>query len=308
METRANYTMIGLFTLAVIAAAFGFVYWFAGPPDSSKRKPYEILFNGSVAGLQQGNSVLFNGIPVGQVSKLSLVPNQPGQVLVEVSVNAQTPILEDARAGLESQGITGVVAVGIRGGKPGQPPIPPGPNGIPRIQSDGGSGMSGLINSAQGVAAQVELVLKAIDPEQIRSIIANIDTFSKAVASRSDDVASLIEQANALTKQLNAVAEKASAVVDNLDRATSARDGVLNQATEAAVSIRQLADNLDKRTALLTQEVSRFTGPGLRQYEALASDGRRTLAEIDRTLRSLQRNPQQFIFGGGSGQVPTYRR
>ena len=28
METRANYVLIGAFTLAVIAAAFGFVLWF----------------------------------------------------------------------------------------------------------------------------------------------------------------------------------------------------------------------------------------------------------------------------------------
>ena len=51
METRANYVLIGSFTLAVIAAAFGFVLWFQSlhttkarakatrlimPPDSSE--------------------------------------------------------------------------------------------------------------------------------------------------------------------------------------------------------------------------------------------------------------------------------
>ncbi|MCC6775277.1 MAG: MCE family protein, partial [Hyphomicrobiales bacterium] len=28
METRANYVIIGLFTLATIVGAFSFVYWF----------------------------------------------------------------------------------------------------------------------------------------------------------------------------------------------------------------------------------------------------------------------------------------
>ena len=28
MESRANYALVGLFTLAVLAAAFGFIYWF----------------------------------------------------------------------------------------------------------------------------------------------------------------------------------------------------------------------------------------------------------------------------------------
>lgn len=307
METRANYTIIGAFTLAVIAAAFGFVYWFAGPQDSTARKTFEIVFDGSVAGLRQGNAVLFNGIPVGQVTALGLVPNEPGQVLVRVGINNGVPVLSDARAGLESQGLTGIVAVSIRGGRPDAPPLPNGPNGYPRIVADGGAGMTGLINSAQSVARRVEVVLQAINPEDIRNIIANIDKFSKAVADKSDDVASLIEQANGLVKQLNGVAGKVDAVVENLKHATEDKDGILVQATDAATSVRRLADNLDQRTALLTEQVSRFTGPGLRQYEALATDGRRTLSEIDRVLKNIERNPQQFIFGGAN-TIPKYGR
>lgn len=308
METRANYTIIGAFTLAVIAAAFGFVYWFAGPQDSTARKEYEIIYDGSVAGLRQGNAVLFNGIPVGQVSALGLVPGQPGQVKVRVSINKDVPVLADARAGLESQGLTGIIAVSISGGKPDAPPLPIAPDGYPVIEAEGGAGMAGLVNAAQGVARKISVVLDAIDPEYIKSIISNIDQFSKAVASKSDEVESLIDQANALAKQLNEIAGKVDTVVANLDRATSDKDGVLVQATEAATSVRKLADNLDQRTALLTNEISRFTGPGLRQYEALASDGRRTLGELNRVLRDIQQNPQRFIYGGGSGAIPSYRR
>ncbi|MFS8038095.1 MlaD family protein [Xanthobacter sp. AM11] len=307
METRANYTIIGAFTLAVLAAAFGFVYWFAGPQDSTGRKTYEIIFDGSVAGLRQGNSVLFNGIPVGQVTKLDLVPDQPGQVLVRIGVDNKVPVLSDAKAGLESQGLTGIVAVSLRGGSPGAGPIPPGPNGFPRIVADGGAGMAGLINTAQGALQRIDKVIQAINPDHIRDIISNIEVFSKAVAEKSGDVQSLIEQANVLVKQLNGVAERVDKVVVNLQHASEDKDGLLMQATDAASSVRRLADNLDQRTALLTAEISRFTGPGLRQYEALATDGRRTLSEIDRVLKNLERNPQQFILGGGTS-IPKYGR
>ena len=42
METRANYAIVGLFALIVIAAAFGFIYWMAqygrgGPMDPAAR-------------------------------------------------------------------------------------------------------------------------------------------------------------------------------------------------------------------------------------------------------------------------------
>ncbi len=81
---------------------------------------------------------------------------------------------------------------------------------------------------------------------------------------------------------------------------------MVNQAAEAAASVRKLADNLDARTAELANQLKQFTGPGLRQFEALAVDGRRTLSDLDRTLRNFERNPRQFIFGGSS--VPEYRR
>ena len=44
METRANYVLIGAFTLAVIAAAFGFVLWFQSLHTTKARSPIRIVF------------------------------------------------------------------------------------------------------------------------------------------------------------------------------------------------------------------------------------------------------------------------
>ncbi|OYW42439.1 MAG: hypothetical protein B7Z45_02035 [Azorhizobium sp. 12-66-6] len=281
METRANYTTIGAFTLIVIVAAFAFVYWFARPQDSEGRKTYEIVYSGTVSGLRQGNNVLFNGIPVGQVLQLGLVPGAPDEVLVRVGVQPNVPILADARATLESQGLTGIVAVSIRGGEANAAPLPIGPNGFPRIEAEGGSGMASLIETVQGVARRVNAVLE-------------------------EDVGSLLKRVNDLSGQLNDLANKADSVLDNLKRATGDKDGMVQQVSDAAASVRRLSDNLDKRTADLAGQIEKFTGPGLRQYEALATDGRRTLSEIERVFKNLERNPRQFIFGGSS--VPEYRR
>ena len=48
METRANYALIGVFTLAVIATAFLFVYWFSGGDTGARRQPVRVVFSGSV--------------------------------------------------------------------------------------------------------------------------------------------------------------------------------------------------------------------------------------------------------------------
>lgn len=306
METRANYTIIGAFTLLVLGAAFGFVYWFARPQVSDERAVYEIVYNGSVAGLRQGNNVLFNGIPIGQVTMLGLVPGKPNEVLARVGVRPDVPILADARAGLETQGLTGIVAVSIRGGAADAKPLPIGPNGIPRIEADGGAGMAGLIDTVQDVAGRANKLLEAVDPDKIAAIVANIETFSKALSDHSEDVGSLMQRSNEIAGQVQELATKADAVLTDLKRAAGDPDGMVNQVSEAAASVRRLANNLDTRTEEIATQVEKFTGPGLRQFEALAVDGRRTLSDIERVFRNFERNPRQFIFGGSS--VPEYRR
>ena len=69
---------------------------------------------------------------------------------------------------------------------------------------------------------------------------------------------------------------------------------MFNDVASAARSIRKLADNLD-----------RFTGTGLQKYETLATNGQKTLNEINNAVRSLEKNPQQVIFGA-KPRLPEY--
>ena len=43
--------------------------------------------------------------------------------------------------------------------------------------------------------------------------------------------------------------------------------------------------------------VNRFSSLGLREYEALAVDARRTVNDLDRVVRTFERNPSEVIFG-----------
>ena len=75
--------------------------------------------------------------------------------------------------------------------------------------------------------------------------------------------------------------------------------------SEAAQSVRKLADDVDARVKEISVGLSRFSNSGLREYEALAIEGRRTLDDIDRAVRSLERNPGQVIFGS-KPSLPEY--
>jgi len=66
---------------------------------------------------------------------------------------------------------------------------------------------------------------------------------------------------------------------------------------EAAASIRKLADNLDKRTDEISTGLVHFSNSGLKEYEAFAVEGRRTLVELHKAIRNINDHPSQLIFG-----------
>ena len=110
METRANYVVIGMFTLAVVAGVFGFVYWFQNIGGTGERAIYRVEFEGSVSGLRTGGSVLFNGIRVGEVTGLALNPKRPQAVIATISIDKSIAVRSDTEAGLEFQGLTGIAS------------------------------------------------------------------------------------------------------------------------------------------------------------------------------------------------------
>ena len=76
METRANFVLIGAFTLGAVVAAFLFVMWIVGYGAGGGHRRYQIVFSGSVSGLSTGATVLFNGLKVGEVTESRLREGQ----------------------------------------------------------------------------------------------------------------------------------------------------------------------------------------------------------------------------------------
>ncbi len=345
METRANHAIIGAFTLAVIAAAFAFVYWFNGTSKSAGHAYYAIVFPGSVSGLTRGSTVLFNGLRIGEVSKLELAPDNPSHVMVSIDIDARTPMRKDTLARLEYSGITGVASIALTGGSATSERLPSGQNGnVPVIQGDR-SDFANLINTGTRIAARADDVLdklnRAVDENSgsLSNTLKNAEKFSKALADNADGVSEfltamsdagraikplaakleiltqdadglvkavdpekvkiIVAQVTEISTKLNAVAGKLDTTFTNLNGflATDDNKGMVGEISEAAKSIKRLADNLDIRTKEITTGVVRFTGNGLKQYEQLAIDARQTVSDVSRVFKSLERNPQQLIFG-----------
>lgn len=256
METRANFVLIGLFTLAAILGAFAFVFWFQHIGGTSQRVTYRVVFKGPVTGLRTGASVVFNGIRVGEVSALGLA--DPRQVVAELSVDQATPVRQDTQVGLEFQGLTGIASVALKGGSVDAPRLVAAEGQIPTLMADSAATQE-VTETARSTLLRMDKVIEE-NQEALRNTIRSIETFTATLAKNSERIDNIL----AGIERLSGTADK---------------DGDLHLAVK---SVKELAENLDKRSG------------------ALISDSRRTLRDIDRAVRNFDRNPQRIIFGGQS--------
>ncbi len=190
METRAPYALIGLFVLAAIGAVFGFVYWLNNTGGLSDRAVYRVRFENTVSGLLTGVAVLFNGIRVGEVTGLRLDPDHPRQVIATIAVVATTPIRADTEAGLEYQGLTGVPVVSLLGGASTAPLVSPSPAEPPLLAADPAAGQS-MTEAARHALRRIDTLLTD-NADPLKSAIANLNTFTGALARNSDRVDTIL--------------------------------------------------------------------------------------------------------------------
>jgi phospholipid/cholesterol/gamma-HCH transport system substrate-binding protein len=269
METRANFVLIGSFTLAVIAAAFGFVMWFQSLHTTKARTPVRIIFEGSASGLRNGGSVNFNGIRVGEVISVKL--DNPRRVVALAMIENTAPIRKDTLVGLEFQGLTGVAAISLKGGEETAPVVPLDEDGVPVLTADP-KALQDVTEAIRGTLQNINRVV-ADNQEAVKNSLRNLETFSASLARNSEKIDNVM-------LKVDGVMTRADNLMLGLDTLAGGKDG--GELFQAVKSIRELAEDFDKRSG------------------ALMSDGRRTLGDISRAVNNLDRNPTRLLFGAGN--------
>jgi len=299
METRANYALIGAFTIAMALAAFGFVYWFSGPSKIGKQQFYQIIFTGSVSGLSQGSSVLFNGLKVGEVTLLQVDKRDPSKVDALIRVDGGAPVKTNTQARLETRGFTGVADVLLVGGTPGAPELTAAPGeAYPQIRAER-SDIQNLLGNAQQLSTKAAELLLKLDKfldqnaEPLGATIKNAETFTKALADNSQNISTAIKDVSEAAHSLKPAAAKLEKFLATGDQTLKALD---------PQKLRQITAEIASASANL----NKFSATGLKEYQSLATDGRKAVNTLDKTLQSIGRDPSQFIFGP-TQTAPEYR-
>ncbi len=273
METRANYVLIGSFTLAVIAAAVGFLLWFQSLHTTKQRSPLRVVFEGPAAGLRNGGSVNFNGIRVGEVVSVKL--DNPRRVVALAMIENNAPIRKDTLVGLEFQGLTGVAAISLKGGDEAAAPPPLDQDGIPTLTADPNK-LQDVTEAIRGTLQNINKLV-ADNQESVKNSLKNLEAFTTSLARNSEKI-------DGVMAKVDGVMLKADNLMLGLNTLAGGKDG--GELFQAVKSIRELADDFDKRSG------------------ALMADGRRTLGDISRAVNNFDRNPTRVLFGASNSSAP----
>ncbi|MCE4225347.1 MCE family protein [Methylobacterium sp. C25] len=333
METRANYALIGAFTIAIVLAGFGFAFWLNGGSRSAANQALRIVFSGSVGGLAKGSTVSFNGIKVGEATDVRLLPQDPRRVVALVEVLPSTPLRADTRARLDSAMLTGVSQISLSGGSADAPVLKPAADdSIPTIFADSGdiqdmmtaarqiaqraddmlSRLDKVISSNEGAINRtlanvdtfskaladagpaIGTLVKAIDGEKLNRVIDNVDRFSTALANSSPNIEAGLTDARAMMAKLNSASDQIDAVLKGAQGFLGSASGEQGSSTfaeirEAAISVRDAG----KAFRLLSENLDKRTANISSSVTRLSGSSRREVEALatdgQRTLNTLNR-------------------
>jgi phospholipid/cholesterol/gamma-HCH transport system substrate-binding protein len=311
VETRSNYVMVGAVTVALLIGALFFIVWLAGLSNKTT-KCFDIYFSQAVGGLNKGSNVTFSGVPVGQVQKISLLPNRPEFVWVRINVDEQTPVLQGTTAQIHGVGFTGVSEIQLAGAMRGSRPIDQlGPQGCPVIPSSAG-GISALLNSAPELIDRIQRLTERLtellsdkNQNSIADILENIDVTTKQLKQHAPEMGDTIAEIKTASHNAGIAANSVAALSDNTNRlVTDEGRPAVENLNKAIVSARQAADNLNAMITDARPGVQNFTKETLPEANKLVHD----LRQLSSSLEAVTSRVNQQGIGGalGPAKLPDY--
>jgi phospholipid/cholesterol/gamma-HCH transport system substrate-binding protein len=292
METRANYVIVGIFTLVAILAAFGFVYWTAAIGDKGETVLLRVRIPGSASGLGRGSFVMFNGVKVGDVRRVYIDVSNPTVAIADTEVDRMTPITKSTQADIGLAGLTGQANIELKGADPKEPKL------LDEAEEEGKvaeivanpSAVTNLLQTAQDIFTRADKVISELEGfatdvrGPLTQTVQNAQKFSDALARNSDGVDKFLASVSSLSETLQGVSGK-------LDGTLSAAQDLLTAVDRDKV--KEIVANIDGTTKNLKATSDRFDAvlgkvdTAVGSINAFAQKTQGTLAKVDGVLDSI---------------------
>ena len=305
METKAHYVAVGAFVLAVIVIGFVAVLSLGRVEFAQDLARYYIFFKGSVTGLSKGSVVQYNGITVGRVVDVRVDPDDLEKIQVTVEIDKDlVPIKTDARAFVDTNLLSGVATIQIRGGTRDAKELAPEPKHRYPVIAAGQSeleqlraNLPELLGDLREVAHNLNAVLDEQNRKAISDSLQNVRTITAALVEPSNEVSELVANANATVLEMRSL-------LRDIDQSYASNGGLKDQVSQMLGDYDRLAKNLidtNRQLQLVVQEnragLRDFSQRTLNQFSELVGDTQQLIKGLGRFVSAIERDPTRLLFG-----------
>ena len=218
--TSGQKIRLALFFLIVIGAFSVFALVVAGDSLWQQYDTYYIRYTDtSVAGIQSGGTVIYQGIAVGSIEAIGIDPQDIQSIVVTIRVERGTPIKEDVRAQIVPVGITGMSQIELSGGTREAETLSPGafltasPSTVAQVTETVQSVLKGM----EQVLLDVSSVLARIDQDSVGNILSRVDSI---LADNEERISSVLGELDAAAGGLARLANEAEGLLASTRRGT----------------------------------------------------------------------------------------
>jgi len=278
MENRAHALVAGIFVLFLSIAVALVAVWFSG--NNIQRNTYLVVTKESVSGLNPQSAVHYRGVNVGKVKAIEFDPDNPHQILIQISVDENVRLHDTIYAQLGYQGVTGLAYIQLNDDGIGNEQLPSDAQ-IPMRRSlldeVTGSGQD-LLSNVNQLVLKMHQLLDDQNQAHVSQILQNIEKTTRNFDGVAGRLQPVLDSFTELTT-------KSATLVKHLDQLL----GEIN-ITVAKVNQKEgIFDSLSQSTQELATTI-----PELRK---VSNSIARNSNNLDKVLHQLEENPQSLLFG-----------
>lgn len=290
MEPNSHYLRTGLFVIIFTMIFIIFCIWLSVGLSGKTYDTYQVYMRESVSGLSDKAPVKYNGVEVGYVSGIALYEKNPQLVTLTLSIDSEVAVYADTRAVLETQGLTGIAYIELKGGHVGTPLLTAKKNQKYPVIQAAPSLLFRLDNALDDITHNLNDISDGLrnilNPENTEAIQDMIENFKKM----SDDL------------QRNS--GKLDLIIDNTAEASKDLPDVMKSVQNGAESIENIANKLsnasnDASQAMQTMSATmlNINNQVLPQVQTSMSDFQATMSNLKRFSNQLDDNPSILVRG-----------
>lgn len=322
MESKVNYTAVGLFVVLLALMLGGLAWWLATGGKQTATKPYLIYATDNVNGLKTDSNVLYRGVTVGKVASIEIDPKSPALIRIKVEIDRDVPVRDDTVAQLSPLGVTGLSAVNLIGGaSPRLLPTPPGePDPVIPYKPSVFTQIEGGINDAAitlaRISQRVDALLSPANVQALSATLRNLQTVSATLAAKQGDINQMFANGRQtsvnltqMSQQGQVLVRQTEVLVQKLGGVSAQLSAVMPQIGAAASSVARAGNTTTAFTQVGVQAMTQLQTRTLPEVDALARNLQQLSSQLGALTENLKTNPSQLLYGPalpppGPGEQP----